>query len=205
MNDVVSHYDCLIDENNDPVRDVQILRDYMDKWDGQIFFDLLKLDKNKTVLEIGVGTGRLAIKTISHCKHFTGIDFSPKTINRAKENLLGSFENISEINNIKLICADFLEYEFMEKFDVIYSSLTFLHIKEKQKAINKIAEFLEIGGRFVLSISKEQSSELDYGTRKVPLYPDTPEEIKQLMQNAGLIVVDEKETEFAWIIVSEKE
>ncbi|MDE6111645.1 MAG: class I SAM-dependent methyltransferase, partial [Eubacterium sp.] len=63
MNDIAKHYDLLIEENNDPVHDPEPLRIYMDKWDGQKFIDNLELNKNKTVLEIGVGTGRLAIKT----------------------------------------------------------------------------------------------------------------------------------------------
>ena len=38
-NDVIQHYDLLIDESNDPVHDPKPLRDYMDKWDGQSFID----------------------------------------------------------------------------------------------------------------------------------------------------------------------
>lgn len=30
----VEHYDNLIDENNDPVRDPEILKQHIDKWDG---------------------------------------------------------------------------------------------------------------------------------------------------------------------------
>lgn len=39
MNDVIKHYDGLIDENNDPVRDPQFLKSYMDKWDGSRFIE----------------------------------------------------------------------------------------------------------------------------------------------------------------------
>ncbi len=196
-NDTINHYDSLIDENNDPVRDVQILRDYMDKWDGQAFFELLQLDKEKDVLEIGVGSGRLAIKVLPNCKNFTGIDISPKTIKRAEENL-------AEFSNKTLICGNFSDSDFIRKFDVIYSSLTFFHIKEKQKAIHKIASLLAINGRFVLSISKDQSTELDFGTRKIPLYPDNLSDIKRYLSNVGLLIFNEKETEFANIVVAEK-
>ena len=37
--DVIQHYDLLIEENNDPVRDPKPLKDYMDKWDGKVFID----------------------------------------------------------------------------------------------------------------------------------------------------------------------
>lgn len=72
--DVIQHYDLLIEENNDPVHDPKPLKDYMDKWDGQAFIDKMDLDKDKSVLEIGVGTGRLAVKTVILCKDL----FRPK-------------------------------------------------------------------------------------------------------------------------------
>ena len=43
---VIEHYDKLIDENNDPVYDPASLQEYMNKWDGQVFVDSMKLDIN---------------------------------------------------------------------------------------------------------------------------------------------------------------
>ena len=80
MKEVIEHYDNLIDENNDPTRDPKPLRDYMDKWDGEKFIESMQLDKSKSVLEIGIGTGRLAIKVAQNCKILCGIDISEKTI-----------------------------------------------------------------------------------------------------------------------------
>lgn len=111
----------------------------MDKWDGQIFINSLQLNKNKNVLEIGVGTGRLALKVIPNCKHFTGIDFSPKTIERA-------IENLERFDNKTLICGDFFDYCSTKKFDIIYSSLVLWHIKEKQAFIDKVASLLSKTG-----------------------------------------------------------
>lgn len=194
---VTHHYDLLIDENNDPVHDPKPLQDYMDKWDGQAFIDKMKLDKDKTVLEIGVGTGRLAVRVAPLCGEFYGVDISSKTIERAKGNL-------AEFENVRLTCADFLSYEFGRTFDVVYSSLTFMHIEEKQKAINKVAALLKDGGRFVLSIDKNQERYIDTGTRKITVFPDTPEEIKTYIENSGLLLIEHYETEFAHIFVAQK-
>lgn len=197
MNQIINHYDLLIDENIDPVHDAQILRDYMDKWDGQVFFDLLQLDKYKTVFEIGVGTGRLAIKIIPNCKHFTGIDFSPKTIERATQNL-------TEFENKMLICADFFEYNFTDEFDIIYSSLVLWHIKEKQKFIEKASNLIKDGGRFVLSIGNEQSKELNYGIRKIPMFPDNIEDTKAYLEKANFKKITITPVEFGTIFTAEK-
>ena len=193
----VSHYDLLIDENNDPVHDPKPLQDYMNKWDGPEFIGQMELDVAKSVLEIGVGTGRLALRVAPLCGEFWGVDFSFKTVERAKENLAG-------IENVRLICADFLTCEFGRTFDVVYSSLTFMHIADKQRAVNKIARLLNDGGRFVLSIDKNPSEFIDTGTRKVRIFPDTPEETAKCIRTAGLTVMRQYDTEFATIFVAQK-
>ena len=87
MNEVAKHYDILIDEGQDPVHDPKPLKEYMNKWDGQIFIDKMQLDKSKSVLEIGVGTGRIAVNVAPKCKEFTGIDISEKTNAQAGKNI----------------------------------------------------------------------------------------------------------------------
>ena len=197
-NDIIHHYDLLIDEGNDPVHDPEPLREYMDKWDGQAFIDKMELNKNKSVLEIGVGTGRLAVRIAPLCGEFYGVDISSKTIERTKENL-------AEFEYVRLSCADFLSYEFDGTFDVVYSSLTFMHIEDKQKAINKVAALLKDSGKFVLSIDKNQERFIDTGTRKITVFPDAPEEMKTYIANSGLLLLEHYETEFAHIFVATKE
>lgn len=196
-NEVIIHYDKLIEENNDPVNDPKPLQDYMDKWDGQVFIDKMHLDSNKTVLEIGVGTGRLAIRVAPFCKQFTGIDISPKTILRAKEHL-------AKNDNVNLICGDFNDYIFESTFDIIYSSLTFMHIEDKQNTINKIYNLLNSNGRFVLSIDKNQDKFIDLGTRKIAVYPDNPNDTKTYLKQSGFTVSEIIETELAYIFVAER-
>lgn len=196
--DIIAHYDLLIDENNDPVHDPEPLRSYMDKWDGQPFIDKMQLDNTKSVLEIGVGTGRLALRTAPLCGSFTGIDLSPKTIERAKENL-------SHLTNATLINADFTTHDFPDKFDVIYSSLTFMHIQDKQSAITKISSLLNTGGTFLLSIDKKPSDFIDMGTRKLKIYPDDPAEIRSCLNFANLALIEQYETDLAVIFSAAKE
>ena len=97
---VAEHYDLLIDEGDDPVKDPPALRAYMERWDGAPFIEALCPDRADEILEIGVGTGRLAARVAPLCGGFTGIDVSPKTIARAAENLAG-------LQNVTLICGDF--------------------------------------------------------------------------------------------------
>ncbi|MBR3947871.1 MAG: class I SAM-dependent methyltransferase [Clostridia bacterium] len=194
---IAKHYDALLSEGNDPVHDPEPLKAYMDKWDGQDFIDKMELDKTKYVLEIGVGTGRLAVRVVPVCRHFTGIDISSETAKRAEENL-------KDLDNVKIICDDFLSAELHEKFDVVYSSLTFMHIEEKQRAVNKIFSLLENGGRFVLSTDKNPSDTIDAGFTKIKVFPDKPDDTKMYIEKSGLHIEECYETEFANIFVAVK-
>lgn len=126
------------------------------------------------------------------------VDISSKTIECATENL-------TKFENVKLICADFLPYEFGHSFDIIYSSLTFMHIEDKQRAVNKIAGLLNGTGRFVLSIDKNSSEFIDAGTRRIRIFPDTPVEMAECIGTAGLTILKRYDTEFATIFVAQKD
>lgn len=194
---VSTHYDLLIDEENDPFRDPPPLRAYMEKWDGAPFLQALALSPEKQVLEIGVGTGRLADRTAPRCAGLTGIDISPKTIARARENL-------SRHPNIHLVCGDFLLYKPAEQFDTIYCSLTLMHFEDKEAFLAKAASLLLPGGRLCLSLDKKQSPWLDMGTRKLRVYPDHPARLVPLLPRSGLELTDAFETEFSNILICKK-
>lgn len=194
---VIDHYDLLIEENNDPFNDPPALQEYMNQWDGALFLKSLNLTASKSVLEIGVGTGRIAVKVAPHCKRLVGVDISPKTIERAKENL-------KDYSNISFVCADFNTHPFNETFDIIYSSLTMMHFENKQQVISKVDTLLDKGGVFCLSIDKNQSDYIDMGTRKIKVYPDTLDNIKSLIDASSMTVTNIYETDNAYIIVSKK-
>ena len=191
--DIITHYDKLIDDNNDPFRDAQPLKEYMDKWDGQLFIDSMHLNHTKRVLEIGIGTGRIAAKVAPFCLKLSGIDISPKTIRRAKENLSG-------FKNIEFICADFSDYIFEETFDVVYSSLTMMHFENKRHFIFKVSELLNRNGIFCLSMDKNSKDIIDMGNYKLKIYPDKIHEVIEYIHLANMYISAQFETEFAHIL-----
>ncbi|KAB1439716.1 class I SAM-dependent methyltransferase [Candidatus Galacturonibacter soehngenii] len=194
---VITHYDKLIDDNNDPFRDPPPLRKYMDKWDGQVFIDSMRLSRTKKVLEIGIGTGRIAAKVAPLCVKLVGIDISPKTIKRAKENL-------SDFNNIEFVCANFSDYVFDETFDVIYSSLTMMHFEDKQQIIVKVNELLNENGIFCLSIDKNLNDYIDMSDYKLKIYPDNLDNISKYINLTEMNIINQFETDFAYIFICMK-
>jgi len=139
----------------------------------------------------------LASKVIPLCFSFDGIDISPKTIERAKNNL-------SDYKNQHLICADFLDFCFGETYDVIYSTLTLQHFEDKQAFISKASTILNSGGILCLSLDKNRSEYIDVGNRKLKVFPDDPAIIEKCIENAGLKLQEKYELEFATVIVCSK-
>ena len=178
------HYDMIIDEGCDPFRDDDILKEYMKRWDGDVFYNCLNLTKEKTVLEVGIGTGRIAQNVMDiGCKNLTGLDVSHKTIERAKENLLCKY------NNVELLLQRIEDFRRENYYDVIYSVLTFMHIEDKEKALTNIVHSLKQGGNVVLSISK-QPEWLDFGRRKVKLFPKEPEYYIEILKRLNCDIAE---------------
>jgi len=196
--DVKEHYDLLIDEENDPFRDPEELRQYMDKWDGEPFLAAMELKGEEKVLEIGVGTGRLAGRVLPRCGTFTGIDLSEKTVARAKENL-------APLGDACLIAGDFLDYPFAERFDLIYASLTTMHFPDKEAFLRRARELLCPGGRLLLSLDKSREIFLDMGTRKLRIYPDDPDTMEKIGTEMGFRLKNRFEVEFADVLLFQKE
>lgn len=87
---------------------------------------------------------------------------------------------------------------------MIYSSLTWMHFRDKQAVMDKTAALLKEPGRFVLSVSKDRDDTIDYGTRTIRVFPDDPSEIRSQIENSGLRLLRTIETEKAYIFVAEK-
>lgn len=161
-----AHYDSLIQSGDDPVNDSEYMQKYMDRWIGTNFFNLMNLDDEKDVLEVGVGSGRLAVKLVRmKYKSFTGIDLSVDTLVQTKAHLEG-------FNNISLIASDVMAYRTSTQYDVIYSALTFMHIEDKVGALKNIIGMLKPSGDLVLSLFKVEDDYLQMGDYQVKLYPN---------------------------------
>lgn len=76
-----------------------------------------------------------------------------------------------------------------------------MHIQDKMEAFRKVAKILKPNGRFVLSIDKNQSEYIDYGTRKVLVYPDKVDDIKRIVSGTSIEISKIIEIENAYIFV----
>lgn len=90
-----------------------------------------------TVLDIGCGTGRYSIECAKRgARHVKGIDFAPQMIEFSKN--IAKQMNVD--NTCEFICADFLNYSFVESFDIVLALGFFDYIKDPGPVFKKIAQ-----------------------------------------------------------------
>ena len=96
-----------------------------------------------SVLDIGCGLGRLAVKLASHNRKVTGVDLSPEMIAGAQKEGRGA-------SNLTFLCGDFLERNFTaQQFDFVISAAALHHMPETV-AVPRMVELLRPGGRLVI-------------------------------------------------------
>jgi SAM-dependent methyltransferase len=80
--------------------------------------------KDKTILDVGCGTGNYSIRFSSVCKEVTGLDISDKMLEECREKIKKkSIENVKVINN-DWWCFDIKQNNFENNFDLVFASMT---------------------------------------------------------------------------------
>jgi putative AdoMet-dependent methyltransferase len=146
--------------------------------------ELIKIKNNDSVLEIGTGTGELALNISAHCKRVVAIDISKKMIHFARMKA----ENQNK-KNIQFCNAGFLTYDNQsELFDVIITQLALHHLPDywKMMALKRIYSMLKEDGKLYLRDVVFPSKIQDYDSYFANIIAD-------LKKSAGNKVAEETE------------
>jgi SAM-dependent methyltransferase len=103
---------------------------------------------DSTLVDLGAGTGRLAIAMAPHCGRVVAVDVSPVMLSRLRHQV-----EVSGHRNIKVVEGGFLTYEHTgAPADLVYSRNALHHVPDfwKAVALQRIAAMLRPGGVFRL-------------------------------------------------------
>ncbi len=116
-------------------------RDGADRYDS-FLLSLVPIN-TVSVLDIGCGLGRLAVKLAIPNREVTGVDLSPEMIARARKEGQGA-------RKLTFVCGDFLERDFTaQQFDCVISAAALHHMPENV-AVPRMVDLLRPGGRLVI-------------------------------------------------------
>lgn len=155
---------------------------------GEDVVDLLAPKAGEAILDVGCGTGDLALSLYNQGIHVVGIDQSASMIEEAKQ----------KYPHIPFFVEDAHNLPFEEKFDAVFSNAALHWMKKPEQVLDGIFKSLKPGGRFVAefgakgnvaSISRAIIGQIDhYDHNQYPWFFPSIGEYTSLMEQAGFHV-----------------
>ncbi len=117
----------------------------------------VRLDRGMAALEIGCGTGLVTVDMAPLLKSILATDTSDGMLNVLNDKI-----STLGLANVETQCIDLTAEQFSmagKMFDLIYSSMTFHHIKHTEKVLARCRELLRPGGILcVADLAEEDGS-----------------------------------------------
>jgi SAM-dependent methyltransferase len=106
------------------------------------------LDPSSVVVDLGCGTGQLALAAASLCRRVVAVDVSPLMRDRLRRK-----RDDADIKNVEIAAAGFLTYDHAEDLaDIVYSRYALHHLPDfwKVMALRRVRAMLRPDGIFRL-------------------------------------------------------
>jgi predicted TPR repeat methyltransferase len=140
-------------------------------------------DKKNTVLDIGVGIGRILDFYTKNEKveEIYGVDISEEMLKICNER----FPNNKKIKELKLMDVADQDLDFKKKFDLISAIRILKYNKNWKENIGKLKESLNEDGVLVFTMSNTRSINI-FAKTDNPFYRSTKTELLEVLKNQGM-------------------
>lgn len=151
---------------------------YLDSFEKDKLLPMLGDLKGKKVLDVGAGTGRLAMRLVRSGAEVLALDVS--------KEMLGVL-NMKSQNKIETMLGDAERLPFgSEVFDFVIASFLIVHLKSPQRFFDEAYRVLKLGGKFlVTNINQKRPPEIKtkQGMIEIESYYHRPEKVKEMLED----------------------
>ncbi|MCA0988012.1 class I SAM-dependent methyltransferase [Guptibacillus algicola] len=138
------------------------------KWLGEIHDELKHASgswENKSVLDVGCGTGRLLLRGVEEASLLTGVDLSTEMLKASKQNFF--FRNRVEKTHFSVEDACDLSFE-NNVFDLSLSTCVMFLLPEPEEGMKEMIRVTKTAGKVVMlnpSLRMDQSAAFSYAKK----------------------------------------
>ncbi len=150
----------------------------------ELLFKLVRphLTREMNVLDLGCGTGLGAQLYRPFAKKLTGVDVSPKMLEKAAEKKIYNRLEVFDILR---------DWTFHENFDLIYSSDVFVYFGNLETIIRSAASYLVGGGILAFSVERLEDKSREYRLFPSGRYAHTRSYVQDCLERLGLQLIEE--------------
>lgn len=145
---------------------------------------------NKTVLDIGCGSGRISFLLAKENAKVTGLDYSKNMIDLAKKYQI----QLKQTSNTEFICCDFLhDFTTKQKYDISIAIGFFDYVHDPIVILKKIKSVTN--NKFIASYPAKFSlntplRKIWLKSRNCPVFFYTTKNIKKIYTKAGMKIIN---------------
>jgi ubiquinone/menaquinone biosynthesis C-methylase UbiE len=158
---------------------------YLNSFENGKLLPLLGDIKNKKILDVGAGTGRLAVEFAEQGACVTALDVSSKMLERLKK----------KNKNIEIIIGDGENLPFKnEEFDIVIGAFLIVHFKDPLKFFDEAYRVLKNNGLFIVTnINQKEPPEIKTteGKIKIESYYHRPEKVREILNSLAFNIEKE--------------
>ena len=150
----------------------------------KLLFDLVRphLTEEMTVLDLGCGTGLGSQFYRPFAKQLIGVDVSLKMLGRAAKKKI--YDRLEAVDILQ-------DWEFPQKFDLIYSSDVFVYFGNLDPVIMSASSYLNYGGIIAFSVERLDDNSMVHRLFPSGRYAHSQAYIQDVLSRYGLHILEE--------------
>ncbi|MFZ2189199.1 MAG: methyltransferase domain-containing protein [Candidatus Magasanikiibacteriota bacterium] len=163
---------------------------YWDSFEKDQVLPLLGDIKDKKILDVGAGNGRLASRLVKEGTEVTALDVSEEMLKKIDQKFN---KNLTKIKTV-IGDAECLPFED-SSFDIVIATFLIVHLKDLNLFFDEVYRVLKPGGKFlVTNINQRKAPEIktEQGLVEIESYYHRPEQVVEDLEVLAFKVEENK-------------